>query len=197
MPTGNFNIRRRSCGSELDLRICSHKHGQSPGLAGSSNSVGPRTTHRPAPKHLGERRSWGPVQRTTTSQPAVEHDISLQFGKSVCAVRGFVRTHFLPFTRSDRESRTTLHLSNLWTKPHGFNPYFLQFCTSAHMLECVSRSEIHLLACFCQVSPSSYVFLKFCSGEWIRQTGWALGACSVNARDLPVAAAVSTSSLLH
>ncbi|KAF1920496.1 hypothetical protein BDU57DRAFT_16805 [Ampelomyces quisqualis] len=38
------------------------------------------------------------------------------FYASRCAVRGFVRTHFLPFTRSDRESRTTLHLLNLWNE---------------------------------------------------------------------------------
>lgn len=52
--------------------------------------------------------------------------INVLFFCSVCAVRGFVRTHFLPFTRSDRESRTTLHSINLWTNLHGFNPYFLQ-----------------------------------------------------------------------
>jgi hypothetical protein len=40
------------------------------------------------------------------------------FDISQYAVRGFVRTHFLPFTRSDRESRTTLHLLNLWKTPH-------------------------------------------------------------------------------
>jgi len=43
-------------------------------------------------------------------------------------VRGFVRTHFLPFTRSDRESRTTLHFFNLWNFPlacRGFEALFL------------------------------------------------------------------------
>ncbi|KAH6873170.1 hypothetical protein BKA58DRAFT_161966 [Alternaria rosae] len=46
-----------------------------------------------------------------------------------CAVRGFVRTHFLPFTRSDRESRTTLHLLNLWKHLtlRGFETLFLHF----------------------------------------------------------------------
>ena len=43
-----------------------------------------------------------------------------------CAVRGFVRTHFLPFTRSDRESRTTLHLLNLWNK--NVEDSILTFC---------------------------------------------------------------------
>lgn len=39
------------------------------------------------------------------------------FTKFDCAVRGLVRTHFLPFTRSGRESRTKLHLQNLWNTP--------------------------------------------------------------------------------
>ena len=44
-------------------------------------------------------------------------------------MRGFVRTHFLPFTRSDRESRTTLHLLNLWKHLtlRGFETLFLHF----------------------------------------------------------------------
>lgn len=35
------------------------------------------------------------------------------------AVRGFARNHFLPFTRCDRESRTKLHLNNLWNGLNG------------------------------------------------------------------------------
>lgn len=90
------------------------------------------------------------------------HDINMQSCSSVCAVRGFVRTHFLPFTRSDRESRTTLHLLNLWTKPHGFNPYFLHFCILSHIVGSASQILMHLSLCFCQFFLSKYAFLKFC-----------------------------------
>jgi hypothetical protein len=47
-----------------------------------------------------------------------------------CAVRGFVRTHFLPFTRSDRESRTTLHLLNLWNKQSWIRSILFAILTS-------------------------------------------------------------------
>jgi len=43
-----------------------------------------------------------------------------------CAVRGFGRTHFLPFTRSDRESRTKLHLLNIWN--YNIEDSILTFC---------------------------------------------------------------------
>lgn len=61
---------------------------------------------------------------------------------TICAVRGFVRTHFLPFTRSGRESRTTLHLTNLWkTQPVlgstllfcYFDLIFAGFCTAGRI----------------------------------------------------------------
>lgn len=96
---------------------------------------------------------------------------------SVCAVRGFVRTHFLPFTRSDRESRTTLHLSNLWTKPHGFNPYFLQFWSPFNSVESGLHSQKHCLVCFCQVFSLGYAFLKFCSKMATALWMGNLGAC--------------------
>lgn len=54
-----------------------------------------------------------------TPPASFAHYIYFLFSNRDCAVRGFVRTHFLPFTRSDRESRTTLHLLNLW---NNFSP---------------------------------------------------------------------------
>lgn len=80
------------------------------------------------------------------------HDIINLFSKCHCAVRGFVRTHFLPFTRSDRESRTTLHLPNLWKTLHplrvrnsvfavSFLPLFLHHLTF-HDLELLTYQPL-------------------------------------------------------
>jgi hypothetical protein len=112
--------------------------------------------------HLAQaRRTRGPLWLYPRVHTFV-HYINVLFSSSDCAVRGFVRTHFLPFTRSDRESRTTLHLLNLWTKLHGFNPYFLHFLSTFPFIEPKPLSAVQPFVYFCHFYRSCYIFLKLC-----------------------------------
>ena len=121
-----------------------------------------RTEYAADPNSLATRARRTTKCAISSSQPdyiVVSGYIGLITVKFSCAVRGFVRTYFLPSTRSDCGSCTTLHLFNIWTKHDrqfkfsSFLPFF------ASVVDLLSSKPTQFHQQLKQRSPATKVIL--------------------------------------